>query len=272
VREHRDSIPEGAGRAGQPSHIFHVDVLAPRDLPSSDSGDGGDRVSPTDNCPGDDDAPEERVRRRWDEVGAALQRAIVLEQRWDEVADALEGANVLQQLAELARVPEETRVEFCRQVSNLVSDMWTYDADRRALVVAKQNKSLSRAIDALRAARQALADLDEELRKAARELIVDIELGMTQFLACMREESGPARRRAHRRGRRPGTVKNRVFAAFVVKLRREVKAAGGRLGLQKNLEKGTLLEAIDILAPHLPDGFVPQPLSVSTLQRIIKSG
>jgi hypothetical protein len=23
VREHRDSIPEGAGPAGQPSHIFH---------------------------------------------------------------------------------------------------------------------------------------------------------------------------------------------------------------------------------------------------------
>ena len=38
---------------------------------------------------GDDDAPEERARRRWDEVGAALQRANVLGQRWDEVADAL---------------------------------------------------------------------------------------------------------------------------------------------------------------------------------------
>jgi hypothetical protein len=55
------------------------------------------------------------VRRRWDEVGAALQRAIVLGQRWDEVADALEGADVLRQLADLARVPEETRVEFCRR-------------------------------------------------------------------------------------------------------------------------------------------------------------
>ena len=139
---------------------------------------------------GDDDAPEERARRRWDEVGAALQRANVLGQRWDEVADALEGTDVLRQLAELACVPEEKRVEFCRQVSNLASGIWTYDADRRALLVAKKNKSLSRAIDALRAARQALAELDEELREALRELIVEIELGMTRFLACMREELG----------------------------------------------------------------------------------
>ena len=227
-------------------------------------------MTPTDN--GDDAAPEERVSWRWDEVGAALQRANVLGQRWDEVADALEGADVLRQLAELARVPEEKRVEFCRQVSNLISDMWRYDADRRALLVAKQNKSLSRAIGALRDARHALANLDEELREAARELIVGIELGMTRFLACMREESGPARRRAHWRGRRPGTVKNWVFAAFVVKLRRAVRAAGGRLGLQKNINKGALLEAIKILAPHLPDGFVPKRRSASTLQRIIRGG
>jgi hypothetical protein len=217
---------------------------------------------------GDDDAPEERARRRWDEVGAALQRANVLGQRWDEVAGALEGADVLRQLAELARVPKEKRVEFCRQVSNLISDMWTYDADRRALLVAKQNKSLSRAIAALQAARQAVAELDEELREAARELIVEIELGMTKFLACMREESGPARRRADGRGRRPGRV-NWMFAAFVVKLRRAARAAGGRLGLQKNIEKGPLLEAIKVLAPHLPDGFVPKPMSTSTLQRTI---
>jgi hypothetical protein len=224
-------------------------------------------VTPTDN--GDHDAPEERVRRQWDEIGAALQRANVLGQRWDEVADALEGADVLRQLAELARVPEEKRVEFCRQVSNLMSDMWTYDIDRRALVVAKQKKSLSRAIDALQAAKQALADLDEESREALKELIVQIELWITIFLACMREESGPARRRAHRRGRRPGTVRNWLFAAFVVKLRIAVRAAGGRLGLQKNINKGALLEAIEILGPDLPDGFVPKPLSASTLQRII---
>jgi hypothetical protein len=41
VREHRDSIPEGAGPAGQPLHIFHRRCACPCHLPSSDGGDGG---------------------------------------------------------------------------------------------------------------------------------------------------------------------------------------------------------------------------------------
>jgi hypothetical protein len=41
VREHRDSIPEGAGPAGQPSHIFTVDVLALRHPLQWDGDDGG---------------------------------------------------------------------------------------------------------------------------------------------------------------------------------------------------------------------------------------
>jgi hypothetical protein len=32
VREHRDSIPKGAGPAGQPSHRLTVAMLAPRHL------------------------------------------------------------------------------------------------------------------------------------------------------------------------------------------------------------------------------------------------
>jgi hypothetical protein len=41
VREHRDSIPKGAGPAGQPSHISTVDVLALRHRLQWDGGDGG---------------------------------------------------------------------------------------------------------------------------------------------------------------------------------------------------------------------------------------
>jgi hypothetical protein len=39
--EHSDSIPKGAGPAGQPSHISTVDVLALRHLLQCDGGDGG---------------------------------------------------------------------------------------------------------------------------------------------------------------------------------------------------------------------------------------
>jgi hypothetical protein len=43
---------------------------------------------------------------------------------------------------------------------------------------------------------------------------------------------------------------------------------GGRLTLEKNIVRGSLIKAIKILAEHLPDGFVPDPVSTSTLQRL----
>jgi hypothetical protein len=144
---------------------------------------------------------------------------------------------------------------------------------------------LSRAVDALRDARQALADLDEECKKGwpsgrgglaepqfwwrLPELTAAIEQEMDRFFQWTGEETEPPRPRVHRRGRRRGTVKNRRFRVFLRELRRVAKAYGGRLGLQKNIPEGALLEAIKIVAPHLPDGFVPKSLSASTLQRII---
>src|SRR5215472_3466962 len=41
VGEHRDSIPEGAGPAGQPSHIFHRRCACPAPPLQWDGGDGG---------------------------------------------------------------------------------------------------------------------------------------------------------------------------------------------------------------------------------------
>src|SRR5215468_1539464 len=41
VREHRDSIPEDAGPAGQPSHIFHRRCACPAPPLQWDGGDGG---------------------------------------------------------------------------------------------------------------------------------------------------------------------------------------------------------------------------------------
>jgi hypothetical protein len=138
----------------------------------------------------------------------------------------------------------------------------------------------------LRAARQALADLNEEgdwkvesnrlggLADAQfwwrlSELTAAIEQGMDRFFEWTRDETEPPRPRAHLRGRRRGTVKNPRFRDFVWKLTIAAKHYGGRLGLQKNIRKGALLEAIKIVARHLPNGFVPKHLSASTLQRII---
>jgi hypothetical protein len=186
------------------------------------------------------------------------------------------------QLAELARVPEENRDKFLLAVFEAVIEAWEHNASREMAASFIQNEVLLRAINSLRVARQALADLDEECKKVGPigrrglgesqrlpELIADIEQGMDRFFKWTLEETESPRPRAHRRGRRPGTAKNRRFRVFVRTLTNAAKACGGRLGLQKNIPKGALLEAIKIVTPHLPNGFVPKSVSASTLQNII---
>jgi hypothetical protein len=84
--------------------------------------------------------------------------------------------------------------------------------------------------------------------------------------------------RARRKGaRRPAgrpssdglgfAVSNRLLR-FTLHLLWDVRAAGGRLTLDKNMRKGTLPEALKLLSPCLPPGFVPDELPLSTLQRV----
>jgi hypothetical protein len=73
------------------------------------------------------------------------------------------------------------------------------------------------------------------------------------------------------RGRKKGGIKHPLFQDFVWELLISTKAAGGRLTLEKNYGAfGSLIDVITVLAPHLPPGFVPNPLSsfAATLQRI----
>ena len=63
-------------------------------------------------------------------------------------------------------------------------------------------------------------------------------------------------------------MKDWVFQHFVNTLLASATIAGGRLTLEKNIGKGSLIEAIEILAPYLPDGFVRRPMPVTTLQRL----
>ena len=236
-------------------------------------------MSPTDNCPGDDDALEKRVL-------ATLGRANGLHPLAERLVPALLRIDMPLRLAELARVPEENRDGFLLAVFAAVIDAWEHDARRKMAMSLNQNEVLSRAVGALRDARQALSDLDEECKKVGPlgrgglgesqfwwrlpNLTAAIEQEMDRFFEWTRAETEPPRPRAHRRGRRQGTVKNPSFRVFLRELRCAAKFFGGRLGLQKNMEKGALLEAIKIVAPHLPDGFVPKRLSASTLQNIIR--
>jgi hypothetical protein len=55
------------------------------------------------------------------------------------------------------------------------------------------------------------------------------------------------------------------LARFTLRLLWDVRANGGRLILDKNRGTGTLLEALNLLRSHLPPGFVPNALPLSTL-------
>ena len=76
------------------------------------------------------------------------------------------------------------------------------------------------------------------------------------------------RRRRRQRGKTPGTLKDSIFQNFVCALLIFTRRSRGGFTLEKNIRKGTLIKAIKMLAPYLPNGFVPKRLPTSTLQRL----
>ena len=64
-------------------------------------------------------------------------------------------------------------------------------------------------------------------------------------------------------------MKHWIFQDFVFNLLISTRTAGGTLTLDKDVPSyGSLITAIKILTPYLPDGFVPRRFSSSTLQRL----
>jgi len=200
----------------------------------------------------DFELPEQRVHAR----GCAIAERLALE---------------LPRLTDLARVPDpEARGgHFQAAVLDIVLDAWeNYDVRAAALQLRSTNAALSRVVTALRSAKWALADLDKRDREALWWAIAEVEGGIDRLFDWVLGESERAQPQAHSRGRRAGTIKNRNFQIFVGDVLRAAEACGGRLGLEKNIGKGSLVEAITILTPCLPKGFVPTPLPLSTLQRV----
>lgn len=73
----------------------------------------------------------------------------------------------------------------------------------------------------------------------------------------------PPRARPRGRPRRGSLLYS--LQLFTLDLLWDVRAAGGRLTLDKNMARGTLLEALNLLRPYLPPRFVPIELPLSTL-------
>jgi hypothetical protein len=73
-------------------------------------------------------------------------------------------------------------------------------------------------------------------------------------------------------GRRPGSISNPILQDFIFDLWTSTNVAGGKLSFAKNTAKGkpqgTILKAIELLAPYLPEGFVPNSLPSPTLAKL----
>ena len=184
------------------------------------------------------------------------------------------------QLADLARVPEEKREEFCNAIRLPLRLVWKLD--RRAKGT-RAGKALVRTAEAARALHEGFADLNADDRKWIDELL-DASLEYKLFLPALprlvRElehlfsvavGKAPLQdaSRTSRDGRRKGVVKDLAFHEFVRYLLLVAEGwCGGKLTFDKNKKRGTLIDAINILRPYLPQWIVPSPLPFSTIQRI----
>jgi hypothetical protein len=171
-------------------------------------------------------------------------------------------------VADVARVPEKACDQFSDAIFGAICDAWQEADVLETASDIQQDRTLSAAIHTLRTAKQALTDLNEGQRQELRWPISEIEGGIDRFFEWVLGGTEPIRRRAHRRGRRPGAVANRVCENFVGRLLLAAERSGGRLSLEKNIGKGSLIEALHILRAHLPQDVMPSVPSHSTLQRI----
>jgi hypothetical protein len=179
------------------------------------------------------------------------------------------GDEQLLKLADLAQVPDGgARNYFNWLILDILFDAWEDDELRNSERVVGSDPSLSRTIKALRVAKQALANLEKPVREGLCWPIYEIEKGIDRFFESTVGAAEPTKPRVHRRGRREGTLKNRGFQNFIRSLFKAARICHGNFSLEKNIRAGGIIQAIDILAPYLPDGVVPRYLPVSTLQRI----
>lgn len=197
-------------------------------------------------------------------------------------------AAVLLRLSELARVPVEQREFFFESVRGNVQTACELDA------LAKGGQVIKKGATLLRAARE-LYEVLGNLNEGEREFMEGILASKSEFIFEISRGEGldglrrtafrlvkllslvtgsPPPRYPHQgpqsrqRGRRLGQVKNWIFQDFVFDVLTSTATVGGELVHDKNRPGTSLSKAIRMLAPHLPDGFLPKRLPRSTLQRL----
>ena len=183
-------------------------------------------------------------------------------------------SNVVRQLATLAGVPATEQELFHEQFSRSFAQTW-----RRARA-PKPGSALvkaARAATTLQNEFYRLSQQDREWLENIRSssIFYRISLGpaITELAVVFNHAIGrPSERlalpRAFRQRQARLTIKNQMLRELVFDLLSAARGNYGEFTLDKNRQSGTLIKALDILRPHLPEGLVPNALPVGTIQKL----
>jgi hypothetical protein len=190
--------------------------------------------------------------------------------------------NVLKQIAELADAPADSCESFQYSVCGTVEAVWEREELFKRGPAADNGGPSACAADAALTLHDALgtfgkaeqehlqkifpllsAEEFEGLRQKAFEISNKLNGAMGR--PPPRDLNAPPR--PNRRGRTPDAVKDVFFRRFAYDLLLDAQQAGGRFTVDKNSATGSLIEAMKLLADHLPRDFVPSCLPATTLDR-----
>jgi hypothetical protein len=195
------------------------------------------------------------------------------------------------QLTTLAEVPPEDSGYFYNAVYEMVEDIWRQDWRAEEWT---PSKALLAAQSAAQTLNEAVGSLENDDRRMLMRLLknkplfdphnnqwVELTLmvnSLARLFALSVGTSGPSSMPGtdelrSKAGRRKGTSNNPQFQGLIEYLRMLASWAGGEFRFDKNYpEKSNLIEALDLLRPHLPDGLIPETdenTSYSTVQNLV---
>jgi hypothetical protein len=189
--------------------------------------------------------------------------------------------DVASHIAELAKVTDDLKHFCCVGICAAVQRVWEWD---RRSVSSEKSEALIEAAKAAQALKAAVKAMNETDRKWVQQvadqhtILDDIPLrdDLDRTLSVLSHLFNTAIGRPdsddvaapRKRGRKKGDSYNRAFQIFVSCLLFEIHISEGKLTFDKNSEKGTLIDALNILRPHLPRGVIPNVLPLGTIQTI----